>query len=55
MKPFSRSAAEFRAVLGQQWWQALLLSAGRLAFDYLAGKGDLVRRREAMTDPVARR
>ena len=26
---------EIRAVLGQQWWQALLLSAGRLAFDYL--------------------
>jgi uncharacterized protein (TIRG00374 family) len=24
-----------RAVLGRQWWQALLLSAGRLAFDYL--------------------
>ncbi len=24
-----------RAVLGQQWWQATLLSAGRLAFDYL--------------------
>jgi len=26
---------EIRAVLGSQWWQALLLSAGRLAFDYL--------------------
>ena len=26
---------EIRAVLGAQWWQALLLSAGRLAFDYL--------------------
>ena len=26
---------EIRATLGQQWWQALLLSAGRLAFDYL--------------------
>ncbi len=26
---------EIRAVLGRQWWQALLLSAGRLAFDYL--------------------
>jgi uncharacterized protein (TIRG00374 family) len=26
---------DIRAVLGQQWWQALLLSAGRLAFDYL--------------------
>jgi uncharacterized protein (TIRG00374 family) len=26
---------EIRAVLGNQWWQALLLSAGRLAFDYL--------------------
>jgi uncharacterized protein (TIRG00374 family) len=25
---------EIRAVLGRQWWQALLLSAGRLAFDY---------------------
>ncbi len=24
-----------RAVLGQQWWQATLLSAGRLLFDYL--------------------
>jgi uncharacterized protein (TIRG00374 family) len=24
-----------RTVLGQQWWQATLLSAGRLAFDYL--------------------
>jgi uncharacterized protein (TIRG00374 family) len=24
-----------RSVLGQQWWQATLLSAGRLAFDYL--------------------
>ena len=24
-----------RTVLGRQWWQALLLSAGRLAFDYL--------------------
>ena len=24
-----------RAVLGRQWWQALLLSAGRLGFDYL--------------------
>jgi uncharacterized protein (TIRG00374 family) len=24
-----------RGVLGQQWWQATLLSAGRLAFDYL--------------------
>jgi uncharacterized protein (TIRG00374 family) len=24
-----------RAVLGQKWWQATLLSAGRLAFDYL--------------------
>ena len=26
---------EIRAVLGEQWWRALLLSAGRLAFDYL--------------------
>jgi uncharacterized protein (TIRG00374 family) len=26
---------DIRAVLGSQWWQALLLSAGRLAFDYL--------------------
>jgi len=26
---------EIRAALGKQWWQALLLSAGRLAFDYL--------------------
>jgi hypothetical protein len=26
---------DIRAVLGEQWWQALLLSAGRLAFDYL--------------------
>ena len=26
---------DIRAVLGGQWWQALLLSAGRLAFDYL--------------------
>jgi uncharacterized protein (TIRG00374 family) len=26
---------EIRKVLGAQWWQALLLSAGRLAFDYL--------------------
>jgi uncharacterized protein (TIRG00374 family) len=26
---------EIRAVLGKQWWQALLLSSGRLAFDYL--------------------
>lgn len=26
---------EIRELLGQQWWQALLLSAGRLAFDYL--------------------
>ena len=26
---------EIREVLGRQWWQALLLSAGRLAFDYL--------------------
>ena len=26
---------EIRATLGQQWWQALLLSAGRLFFDYL--------------------
>ena len=26
---------EIRAVLGRQWRQALLLSAGRLAFDYL--------------------
>ncbi len=26
---------KIRAVLGRQWWQALLLSAGRLAFDYL--------------------
>jgi uncharacterized protein (TIRG00374 family) len=26
---------EIRTTLGQQWWQALLLSAGRLAFDYL--------------------
>jgi hypothetical protein len=26
---------EIRAVLGRQWWQALLLSVGRLAFDYL--------------------
>ncbi len=26
---------DIRAVLGRQWWQALLLSAGRLAFDFL--------------------
>ena len=26
---------DIRAVLGRQWWQALTLSAGRLAFDYL--------------------
>jgi hypothetical protein len=26
---------QIRAALGQKWWQALLLSAGRLAFDYL--------------------
>jgi uncharacterized membrane protein YbhN (UPF0104 family) len=26
---------EIRAVLGRQWRRALLLSAGRLAFDYL--------------------
>jgi uncharacterized protein (TIRG00374 family) len=26
---------EIRTVLGKQWWQALLLSSGRLAFDYL--------------------
>jgi uncharacterized protein (TIRG00374 family) len=26
---------DIREVLGAQWWQALLLSAGRLAFDYL--------------------
>lgn len=26
---------EIRAVLGRQWWQALMLSTGRLAFDYL--------------------
>jgi len=26
---------QIRAALGKQWWQALLLSAGRLAFDYL--------------------
>jgi uncharacterized membrane protein YbhN (UPF0104 family) len=26
---------EIRATLGRQWWRALLLSAGRLAFDYL--------------------
>ena len=26
---------DIRAVLGRQWWQALLLSAGRLASDYL--------------------
>jgi uncharacterized protein (TIRG00374 family) len=26
---------DIRGVLGRQWWQALLLSAGRLAFDYL--------------------
>ena len=26
---------EIRKVLGRQWWQALLFSAGRLAFDYL--------------------
>jgi uncharacterized membrane protein YbhN (UPF0104 family) len=26
---------QIRTALGQQWWQALLLSAGRLAFDYL--------------------
>ena len=26
---------EIRTALGQQWWQALLLSAGRQAFDYL--------------------
>ena len=25
---------QIRAVLGRQWWQALLLSAGRLTFDY---------------------
>src|SRR5215472_14370617 len=27
---------EIRAVLGRQWWEALLLSAGRLGFDYFA-------------------
>jgi uncharacterized protein (TIRG00374 family) len=27
--------SEIRAVLGRQWWQALLLTSGRLAFDYL--------------------
>jgi uncharacterized protein (TIRG00374 family) len=32
---------EIRAVLGRQWWQALLLSAGRLAFDYLCLLGAL--------------
>jgi uncharacterized protein (TIRG00374 family) len=32
---------EIRAVLGRQWWQALLLSAGRLAFDYLCLLGSL--------------
>jgi uncharacterized protein (TIRG00374 family) len=26
---------DIRTVLGRQWWQALLLSVGRLAFDYL--------------------
>jgi hypothetical protein len=26
---------DIRAVLGRQWWQAVLLTAGRLAFDYL--------------------
>jgi uncharacterized protein (TIRG00374 family) len=26
---------EIRTVLGRHWWQALLLSSGRLAFDYL--------------------
>jgi len=26
---------EIRTTLGRQWWQALLLSSGRLAFDYL--------------------
>lgn len=26
---------EIRQALGRQWWQALLLTAGRLAFDYL--------------------
>ena len=26
---------DIRAVLGKQWWHALLLSTGRLAFDYL--------------------
>ncbi len=26
---------EIRAALGEQWWQALLLSAGRLVLDYL--------------------
>jgi uncharacterized protein (TIRG00374 family) len=26
---------EIRGVLGRQWWRALLLSSGRLAFDYL--------------------
>jgi uncharacterized protein (TIRG00374 family) len=26
---------EIRVTLGRKWWQALLLSAGRLAFDYL--------------------
>jgi uncharacterized protein (TIRG00374 family) len=26
---------EIRTTLGRKWWQALLLSAGRLAFDYL--------------------
>lgn len=26
---------DIRAALGRQWWQAILLTAGRLAFDYL--------------------
>src|SRR6185437_1043079 len=26
---------QIRAVLGRQWWQAVLLTAGRLALDYL--------------------
>jgi uncharacterized protein (TIRG00374 family) len=30
-----RERNTIRRVLGQQWWQAVLLSAGRLAFDYL--------------------
>jgi hypothetical protein len=51
---------EIRAVLGRQWWQALLLSAGRLAFDYLCllfllgtagGWADRLRR---LPDPVPR-